>query len=350
MEPDPPALILARHRRALRGTSRDLSRAYAKGALVRVRHGIYYSKPAWTSLKAWERYAVTTAAVACADPRTVFCYLTALRVWSLPVPGVPENIHILTASPHKAGCLPPTTRAARDPKTGLTGLENVRGYGIARHHWTADVVPRRGMSVTSLVQTVTDSIVRMELPEAVAVVDQVLSVQRPEGERLTRDELTRAAALITSAAKRSRILEVLALADETAESVGESRSRALIHVLGLPAPALQHTFHDAEGFVARADFFWREFGVIGEFDGDAKYLDDALLGGKSTRAAVLAEKKREDRLRSLGYLVVRWDWRAVANPQLLRQKLAAAGITAQKSPRGGHFPAALPGEWTTPRG
>ena len=344
MEPDPPALILARHRRAMRGTSRDLSRAYAKGALVRVRHGIYYSKPAWTSLKAWERYTVTTAAVASADRRTVFCFLTALRIWRLPVPGVPAHIHILTASPHKAGCLPPTTHAAKDPKTGLTGLENLSGYGIARHHWTADVVLRRGIRVTSLVRTVTDSIVRMELPEAVAVVDQVLSVRRPEGERLTRDELKQAAALITSATKRSRVLEVLALADETAESVGESRSRALFHVLGLPAPVLQHTFHDAEGFVARTDFFWREYGVIGEFDGDAKYLDDALLGGKSTRAAILAEKKREDRLRTMGYTVVRWDWRAVANPQLLGQKLAAAGITAQKSPPRGLLPAALPGE------
>ncbi|WP_306906239.1 hypothetical protein [Arthrobacter pascens] len=317
MEADPPALILARNRRAMRGTSRELSRAYAKGTLVRVRHGIYYSKAAWISIKAWERYAVTTAAVASGDPSAVFCYLTGLRLWRLPVPGVPGHIHILTASPHKAGRHASTTTAAKDPKTGVTGLKNVSSYGIARHHWTADVVQRRGFAVTSLIQTVTDSIVRMELPEAVAVVDEVLSARRQEGDRLTRDEVKRAAALITSATKRSRVLEVLALADETAESVGESRSRVLIHVLGLPAPVLQQSFHDAEGFVARADFFWREYGVIGEFDGDAKYLDDALLGGNSIRLAILAEKKREDRLRSLGYIVVRWDWTAVTDPRSL---------------------------------
>jgi hypothetical protein len=69
--------------------------------------------------------------------------------------------------------------------------------------------------------------------------------------------------------------------------------------------------------------------LLREFDGDAKYLDDALLGGESTPATILAEKKREDRLRSLGYTVVRWDWKAVTNPHLLGQKLAAAGITAQ---------------------
>jgi hypothetical protein len=182
MEADPPALILARNRGAMRGTSRVLSRAYTNGALVRVRHGIYYSKAAWISIRAWERYAVTTAAVASGDPSAVFCYLAALRLWRLPVPGV------------------------------------------------------------------------------------------------TRDEVKRAAELITSATKRSRVLEVLALADGTAESVGESRSRALIHVLGLPTPVLQQAFHDAEGFLARADFFWREYGVIGEFDGEApKSLPNGLF-------------------------------------------------------------------------
>lgn len=110
------------------------------------------------------------------------------------------------------------------------------------------------------------------------------------------------------------------------------------------SPVLQQAFYDAEGFVARADFFWREYGVIGEFDGGAKYLDDAVLGGNSTRSAILAEKKREDRLRSMGYTVVRWDWSAVTNPGLLARKLAAAGITARKSPPNGLFPAPVPGE------
>lgn len=347
MESAPAALIVASRRRALTGSSRGLSRAYNKGELVRVRFGVYYSKPAWLALKAWERYSATVAAVACSDPSVTFCYLTALRVWRLPLPRVPEHVHIITQSPHKAGRLPSTTRAAKDPKTGLTGLEQARGYGISRHHWTADIVERQGFAVTSLVQTVIDCVVRMELPEAVAVVDEVLGSRRTTGEGLTRKELQEESALLPSAAKHRRVLEILALADGAAESVGESRSRALIHVLGLAAPVLQHSFYDDEGFIARTDFFWPEKGVIGEFDGDAKYLDEALLGGKSSREAVLAEKKREDRLRALGYTVVRWDWKAATDPELLRRKLAAAGITAKKSPPRGLIPPALPGGSTT---
>ena len=340
-------MILASRRRALTGSSRGLSRAYNKGDLIRVRTGVYYSKPAWLALKPWERYAATVAAVAASDPAVGFCYLTALRVWRLPSPRVPDQIHILTPSPHKAGKVPPTTRAARDPKTGLTGLEDLRAYGIARHHWEADIVQARGFGVTSLVQTVMDCIVRLELPAAVAVADNVLGSQREEGEGLTRMDLQQASASLASVAKRRRVLEVLELADEAAESVGESRSRALIHILALPAPVLQRSFYDHEGFIARTDFFWPDHGVIGEFDGDAKYLDDDLLGVRSSREIVLAEKKREDRLRALGYTVVRWDWKAVTDPEVLRLKLAGAGVTSQKSPPRGLIPLALSGEWTT---
>jgi hypothetical protein len=134
-------------------------------------------------------HAATVAAVACSDPSVIFCYLTALRIWRLPHPRVPEHIHVITQSPHKAGRLPSTTRAARNPKTGLTGLEHARGYGVSRHHWAADIVERQGVNVTSLVQTVIDCIVRLELPDAVAIVDTVLGGRRDKGEGLTRLEL-----------------------------------------------------------------------------------------------------------------------------------------------------------------
>jgi hypothetical protein len=193
-------------------------------------------------------------------------------------------------------------------------------------------VEDRGFRVTSLVQAVLDCIVRVELPAALAVAGDVLGSRRKEGEGLTRNELEEASGRLASAAKRRRVLAILALAVEAAESVGESRSRALIHVLGLPAPVLQHAFYGSDGFIGRTDFFWPEYGVIGEFDGDAEYLDDDLLGGRTAREAVLAEKNREYRLRALGYMVVRWDWKAVTKPGLLGQKLAAAGLP-RRNPR-----------------
>lgn len=92
MESPSPALIIASRRRALTGSCRGLSRAYTKGHLVRVRTGVYYSKPALLALKAWERYAATVAAVDASDPSVTFCYLTALRVWAGIFPGAGERL------------------------------------------------------------------------------------------------------------------------------------------------------------------------------------------------------------------------------------------------------------------
>ncbi|MFF2346736.1 hypothetical protein [Pseudarthrobacter sp. NPDC058119] len=340
MESNEAVLVLASRRRVLTGDSRALSRGYRNGTLVRVRTGVYFGKSAWLALKPWERYGTTMAAMAAVDPSTTFCYLTALRIWRLPAPGVPTHVHVITLSPHKAGKQPSSTTAARDAKTRKTGIEHISGYGISRHFWRADSVHSRGFSVTSLPQTVMDCIVRLELPDAVALADAVLSPDRRPGEGLTRRQLIDASADLPSEAKRRRIECVLALADETSESVGESRSRAIIHVLGLPAPVLQRVFHDHDGFIARTDFFWPDAGVIGEFDGDAKYLDESLLSGRTTQEAILAEKKREDRLRALGYKVVRWDWKTLATPDLLRQRLAAAGVVPQKTPPRGRDPRA----------
>lgn len=102
-----------------------------------------------------------------------------------------------------------------------------------------------------MLQTVMDCIVRMELPEAVAVADAALGAHRQPQARLTRLDLHGAAPFLPSAAKRLRVEQILALANEASESVGESRSRAMMYVLGLPAPVLQHSFSDAEGFIGR---------------------------------------------------------------------------------------------------
>ena len=66
--------------------------------------------------------------------------------------------------------------------------------------------------------------------------------------------------------------------------------------------------------------------MIGEFDGDAKYLRDEYLGVQTARQAVLAEKKREDKLRAAGFRVVRWDWATAADPARFEACLRQAGL------------------------
>ena len=70
---------------------------------------------------------------------------------------------------------------------------------------------------------------------------------------------------------------------------------------GLPPPVPQVRIGNAwGGFVARVDFYWDEFGVVGEADGALKY-------DGSTPAALHREKKRQEILeQDLELSVVRW--------------------------------------------
>jgi hypothetical protein len=93
--------------------------------------------------------------------------------------------------------------------------------------------------------------------------------------------------------------------DVRSESAGESVSRVRIHEGALPPPIPQLVIVDDHGrFVARVDFGWPELKTIGEFDGKAKY-GELLKPGQTSREAMIAEKRREDQLRDLGWQVVR---------------------------------------------
>ena len=96
-----------------------------------------------------------------------------------------------------------------------------------------------------------------------------------------------------------------ALIDVGSESPGESFSRVRFWRWRLPTPTLQYVVRDLHGaFVARGDFGWPELGTIGEFDGKSKYGPELLKPGQTVREAVLAEKRREERMRELGWQVV----------------------------------------------
>ena len=115
------------------------------------------------------------------------------------------------------------------------------------------------------------------------------------------------------------------LVDVPSESPGESFSRVRFWRWGLPAPTLQHVVRDGTGaFVARGDMAWPELGTIGEFDGKGKYGPELLRPGQTVQDAVLAEKRREERMRELGWQVVRWTWSDLSDRAQLVARLEAA--------------------------
>lgn len=112
-----------------------------------------------------------------------------------------------------------------------------------------------------------------------------------------------------------------------AESVGESRLRVLLADLPLPPATPQAEIRDASGcLVARVDFLLPQWGIVIEFDGALKY------GGADGRDQLIAEKRREDRLRDLGFEVVRVSWTDLDQPAVVAGRIRAAILRSQSRP------------------
>ena len=113
----------------------------------------------------------------------------------------------------------------------------------------------------------------------------------------------------------------LGSSDGLADSVGETLLRLTMAEAGLPAPVAQYPVRDGNGDIAyTVDFCLPEYGLVIEFDGDGKYL-----AGGDTAAAVLREKRRENRIRELtGFLVIRVEWSELSDPSRLVAKLRRA--------------------------
>lgn len=115
----------------------------------------------------------------------------------------------------------------------------------------------------------------------------------------------------------NRAAAMRTLVDGRRESVGESRSAVTMAFAGIDLIP-QVTIRDSAGdFVARVDFLVRGTKVVIEFDGRLTYDGD---GG----TALFEEKKREDRLRSLGYVLVRLIWSDLERPGLAVAKVRRA--------------------------
>jgi very-short-patch-repair endonuclease len=133
--------------------------------------------------------------------------------------------------------------------------------------------------------------------------------------------LEAAAATVSGWPRSGRAQTMLSMVDSRSESVGESRLRVHMQVAGVTlVPQVVIRDHDGE-FVARVDFVVEGTKVVVEFDGKVKY-------GDGNGDVLFQEKLREDRLRRLGYTVIRVTWDDLRRPERIlawiRQATAAA--------------------------
>lgn len=150
------------------------------------------------------------------------------------------------------------------------------------------------------------------------IVPGVVSADAALRARLVSEpELVAAADAVATWPHASRAASMLRLVDGRRESVGESRCGVALAMAGVDAVP-QVTVRDADGgFVARVDFLVEGTMVVVEFDGKVKYAQ-----GNPT--VLWDEKRREDRLRRLGYVVVRVTWADLERPGGVAAKVRSA--------------------------
>ncbi|WP_155849573.1 hypothetical protein [Arthrobacter sp. H20] len=283
----------------------QLQRQCRTGTLVRVRHGIYIGDAVWKELDRWDRYRVRVLAVNLSARRPpLFSHESAALIHSVPILGVPLVVHTQQEN----------GRSSRSRKD-------------IRRHFSSDYTPVKvrldGLRITSLDYTLLALASESSFASAVVALDDSLRRARTD-----QVQMRIVAQGLQAAAARRRMNSVLDFSDPASGSPGESASRAYMALFGIRPPELQESFSDAQGFIARTDFYWRDRGLIGELDGLVKYQKPEYMGGRSASQVVIDEKIREDRLRALGFTVVRWLWEDINKPQRLLSLLVSKGLTA----------------------
>lgn len=140
-----------------------------------------------------------------------------------------------------------------------------------------------------------------------------------------RAELDAAAAFVHRHPCSAGVAELLGHADGRHESPGETRLAHALRLLGVAAtPQVP-----IPGSNAVVDFLLDDVPVVLEFDGRVKYgrredERDPFGRRRSAQEVLWEEKRREDRLRELGYEVVRVIWSDLDSPRELAARIRRA--------------------------
>lgn len=288
-------------------TRQQIIRLHKAGTLARVRHGAYAAELADEAAAHHRQLLAATWPLL--SEHAVLSHASAGLLHGLPL----WNSMLATVSVTRASG--GHGRFTENLAVRLAPLDPV------------EIVEVEGYRVTGLERTAVDLARILSYERAVCVLDAAL--------HLKADADVLAAMAMAAQHRRGAGIAraALAFADGRSESVGESLSRVRLAALRLPLPELQANVFDALGrWVARTDFCWELAGVLGEFDGKLKYRGTS----EQVADAVMREKRREARLRELGWVVVRWDWSDLADRPALRRRILAAFAQAKPDAIRGH--------------
>lgn len=275
----------------------EISRLVREKDWLVVRRGAYIPREAWEELGAEGRHRARAHAVALrlrepfAFSHTSAAVLLGLPMWDVDLSTVHITRPIGSSSRREADVWHHACEIAED-----------------------EIIEANGLSVTDGTRTVIDNARLADYESAVAMADAALHT-----EQTTKDALLTRLNGMRDWPGARRAGRVVEFADGLAESVGETWARIVMDAVGLPRPELQVALPTGD----RVDFLFREYRTVGELDGRHKY-GRLLKPGEEPGEVVWREKRREDRIRSKGFQVVRLVWADLYNPDLVAARIRRA--------------------------
>lgn len=246
-----------------------LERRVARGEWLAVDHGVY--RTALTPVT-WHQRVLA----ACLAGPAVASHRTAAALWS--VPGFEFTTVEVTARRHR-----------RRTPSDIIWHESI-------HLDARDVGRVAGIPVTKPHRTILDLGAILDVTGVTVVLDDLLRRRLVSRATLLR-RLEELGPHRRGAATVRRALDRRPDTSATPESVLETEFDLLLRRYGLPAPVRQLVVHDDDGFVARLDYAYEDLRIDIEVDGARWH---------SSESARARDRARDERLRRLGWLVLRF--------------------------------------------
>ncbi|WP_239512714.1 CTP synthase [Bifidobacterium avesanii] len=287
--------------------AKALDRRLHVGEIVRPYRGLYARAAYWNSLDPLDRTRHIVRALSMRHPGWIFCGSTAAIMLGL-------DCSYRLAMP---------VRIVAKPGAHYRNTDRLARCPIA---YPETVTTPDGVTVTSPLRTLFDCAAHHPLRYALAPLDAALRTGLVQ-----REQMLGFPGSVKYTRRRAAVERAFSLADGRSENGGESEARAVLIGLGYPPHDLQKPFPclDDPRRTHRPDFLWtRDDGgqVAGELDGTRKYADRTMTDGRTIRAVVDEERERQRCLERQGVGMVRMYYGDLDRPQLLRQRLDAAGV------------------------
>lgn len=270
--------------------------------------GLYVRQAYWAKLGTTERTRHIMRGLALLHASWVFAGPTAAVAHGLEVPNSCQGAIYLATS----------------RKAHLSPTKGFRSIVVSND----EPVSVGGVRATTLERTVYDSVRTTGFRAGLAIADSALrlcGLQAPELD-------SRISAACGHRGDINRVRAVVALADGRSENGGESIARATMLELGFRVPDLQREYPnpDKDGGSYRVDYVWDlpTGSLLGELDGNGKYLDPSMNGGMRVEDVIAREHHRQSHLLAHDGVVsmVRFSFADVRNPSRFASLLENAGV------------------------